>query len=198
MGGFSRSRWLSFVYLALPHNTGYASAQSIAYRLSTGEFIANQDSDDLSHPKRLEKQLAFLLANPDYSFVGTNFAVFEKDLTKPKRSYMVRYGFERIISSYHSGGHVVCFGTLLFKRALFERIGGMTSFMKGAEDYEWNVRALNQGFYVDNLKEQLYYYRAHPGQLSRLVKASRGPLRPWQYVPDSKAITGKQPDSSNN
>jgi glycosyltransferase involved in cell wall biosynthesis/GT2 family glycosyltransferase len=173
---------LSFVYLALPHNTGYASAQSIAYRLSTGKLIANQDSDDISHPQRLEKQVAFLLANPDYSFVGTNFAVFAGDITKKRRSYMVRYGFERIATSYQNGGHVICFGTLLFKRALFERIGGLTSFLKGAEDYEWITRALNQGFYVDNLKEQLYYYRSHPGQLSRLVKSTRRLKRPWEYV----------------
>src|SRR5690606_12975614 len=101
---------------------------------------------------------------------------------KEKRSYMVRYGFERIATSYQNGGHVICFGTLLFKRALFERIGGLTSFLKGAEDYEWITRALNQGFYVDNLKEQLYYYRSHPGQLSRLVKSTRRLKRPWEYV----------------
>jgi glycosyltransferase involved in cell wall biosynthesis len=173
---------LSFIYLALPHNSGYAAAQSIAYHLSSGEYIANQDSDDLSHPERLAKQLAFLVENPDYSFVGTNFAVFENDITKKKRSYMVRYGFERILTSYQNGGHVICFGTLLFKRALLERIGGLTSFLKGAEDYEWITRALNQGFYADNLKEQLYFYRAHPQQLSRLVKAKRGPKKPWQYA----------------
>ncbi len=186
--GLENRQELSFVYLALPHNTGYASAQSIAYQISSGKYIANQDSDDASHPQRLEKELSFLLANPDYSFVGSNFAVFEEDLTKTRRSYMVRYGFEKIITSYHNGGHVVCFGTLLFKRAVFERIGGMTSFLKGAEDYEWITRALNQGFYVDNLKEQLYFYRGHPGQLSRLVKSRRGSLRPWQYVLDLEGM----------
>ena len=85
--------------------------------------------------------MAFLLENPDYSFVGTNFAVFGNDIKKKKRSYMVRYGFERILTSYQNGGHVICFGTLLFKRALLERIGGLTSFLKGAEDYEWITRA---------------------------------------------------------
>lgn len=172
---------LSFVYLSLPHNTGYASAQSIAYQLSTGEFIANQDSDDVSHPERLQKQLAFLLSNPDYSLVGTNFAVFQTDITKKRRSYMVRYGFERIKESYLNGGHVICFGTLLFKRIVFERVGGLTSFLKGAEDYEWITRVLNQGFYADNLREQLYYYRSHPDQLSRLVKGVGKIKRPWEY-----------------
>ena len=45
------STGLSFVYLELPHNTGYASAQSIAYRITTGAYIANQDSDDISLPE---------------------------------------------------------------------------------------------------------------------------------------------------
>lgn len=167
---------LSFVYLGLPHNTGYSNAQSIAYRLTTGEYIANQDSDDLSHPERLEKELFFLMANTDYSFVGCNFAVFQTDTAVTKRSHMLRYGYENIVNIYRDGGHCVCFGTLLFKRTILTRIGGLTAFLKGAEDYEWITRALNQGFYVDNLSEALYYYREHAEQYSRFHYATRKKL----------------------
>ena len=167
---------LSFVYLGLPHNTGYPSAQSIAYRLTTGEYIANQDSDDLSHPQRLEKELLFLLANNDYSFVGCNFSVFQTDIEFTKHSHMLRYGYENILNTYRDGGHCVCFGSLLFKRSILTRIGGLTAFLKGAEDYEWIARALNQGFYVDNLSEPLYYYREHAEQYSRRHSATRRKL----------------------
>lgn len=167
---------LSFVYLGLPHNTGYPNAQSIAYRLTKGEYIANQDSDDRSHPQRLEKELLFLLANNDYSFVGCNFLVFQTDLVSTKRSHMLRYGYENILNTYRDGGHCVCFGTLLFKRRILTRIGGLTAFLQGAEDYEWITRALNQGFYVDNLSEPLYYYREHAEQYSRLHYATRKKL----------------------
>lgn len=170
------SQGLSFVYLRLPHNIGYPGAQSTAYQISSGEYIANQDSDDLSHPNRLESELFFLLANTDYSFVGCNFASFHDDITKTKRSHMLRYGFENILNTYRDGGHCVCFGTLLFKRIVFERIGGLTSFLRGAEDYEWITRALNQGFYVDNLSAELYFYREHSEQLSRLFYAIRRQL----------------------
>ena len=84
---------------------------------------------------------------------------------------MLRYGFENILNTYRDGGHCVCFGTLLF-----ERIGGLTSFLRGAEDYEWITRALNQGFYVDNLSAELYFYREHSEQLSRLFYAIRRQL----------------------
>ena len=92
---------------------------------------------------------------------------------------MVRYGFERILTSYQNGGHVICFGTLLFKRALLERIGGLTSFLKGAEDYEW-ITGPNQGFYADNLKEQ-FISTEHTPSSFRLVKAKRV-KKPWQYA----------------
>ena len=164
---------ISFIYLRLPHNAGYAAAQSIAYYLSMGEFIANQDSDDMSHPRRLETQLLFLLANTDYSFVGCNFNSFQDSLEETKSSHMLRYGYENILSTYQDGGHCVCFGTLLFRRSIFQRIGGLTTFLRGAEDYEWISRALNQGFYVDNLSEVLYFYREHSEQLSRTYRALR-------------------------
>ena len=108
----------------------------------------------MRHPQRLEKQLVFLLSNPDYSFVGTDFAVFATDITQTKRSCMVRYGSENILTRC-KGDHVVCCGALLFKRTVFERIGGLTRFLKGAENYEWITRALNQGFYADNLRSAL-------------------------------------------
>lgn len=171
---------LSFIYLKLPHNTGYSSAQSIAYQISSGDYIANQDSDDISLPKRLESQLFFLQANPDYSFVGCNLASFQDDPTQTNRTYMLRYGYETISNTYRDGGHCVSFGTLLFKRQIFERIGGLTKFLKGAEDYEWIVRALNQGYYVDNLTEELYLYREHPDQLSKSVKEVRRKLQQFR------------------
>ncbi len=169
-------RGMMFVYQRLPHNAGYAAAQSIAYHLSSGEFIANQDSDDVSHPRRLETELLFLLANSDYSFVGCNFHSFQDDLEKTKPNHMLRYGYENILSTYQDGGHCICFGTLLFRRSVFQRLGGLTTFLTGAEDYEWISRALNQGFYVDNISDVLYFYREHPHQLSRIHRTLREKL----------------------
>lgn len=167
---------LSFIYQKQVKNTGYAGAQSTAYHLASGDYIANQDSDDLSHPRRIETELFFLLANPNYSLVGCNFNSFKDSLDNQFRSYLLKYGYEQIINTYHDGGHCICFGTLLFNRQVYDRIGGLTNFLKGAEDYEWITRAINQNFYVDNLKQVLYYYRSHEGQISRLNRELRRKL----------------------
>ncbi|MEQ4894891.1 glycosyltransferase family A protein, partial [Escherichia coli] len=46
-------------------NKGLVFTLNEAISLSRGNYIARMDADDISHPLRLEKQLNFLLENPD-------------------------------------------------------------------------------------------------------------------------------------
>lgn len=50
-------------YVRLPRNVGTYVAKSIGLRLATGEFVTCHDSDDWSHPMRLERQVMPLLKN---------------------------------------------------------------------------------------------------------------------------------------
>jgi glycosyltransferase involved in cell wall biosynthesis len=43
---------------------GAAASRNVGIAAATGEFLAFQDADDVSHPKRIEKQLASLLEHP--------------------------------------------------------------------------------------------------------------------------------------
>lgn len=51
------------IYARLPRNVGTYVAKSIGLRLATGEFVTCHDSDDWSHPMRLERQVRPLLKN---------------------------------------------------------------------------------------------------------------------------------------
>lgn len=157
---------LTFIYYRLPRNLGFARAVSMGYLLAQGEFIANHDSDDISHPERISQQVQFLQLNEDYSLVGTNYEVFSDDVENRRKSYLVQYD-NNIIKSYRAGKHCVCFGSLLVRRKVIERLGGLTTFMQGAEDYEFIARAIVQGFNVQNLRTPLYYYREHADQRSK-------------------------------
>ena len=46
--------------------------------VSLGKYIARMDADDISLPKRIEKQVAFLEQNTDISFLGTNAVLIDE------------------------------------------------------------------------------------------------------------------------
>lgn len=53
-----------------PSNLGLPRTRNRAMQLARGEFLAYLDSDDLSEPERLARQVAFLEARPDVALVG--------------------------------------------------------------------------------------------------------------------------------
>src|SRR5690606_37521399 len=50
---------------------GFIKNLNVALEKATGEFIARMDADDISDPKRFEKQIRFLAQNPDVFIVGS-------------------------------------------------------------------------------------------------------------------------------
>jgi glycosyltransferase involved in cell wall biosynthesis len=52
-------------------NTGRAAAANRGYDAARGEFVAVLDADDLMHPERLARQVAFLDAHPEIGLLGT-------------------------------------------------------------------------------------------------------------------------------
>lgn len=165
----------SIKLVCLPRNTGFASAVTLGFFLSHGEYIAVQDSDDLSHPSRIEKQVDFLQSHKDISVVGTNYASFEEGHFNPKNvKGWLKYGAKEIKETYSRGGHCVSHGTILFRGTLFDKIGGLTRKLDGAEDYEFIIKSLPDG--VDNIPEVLYYYRLHEKQRSKEFY-SKNPLK---------------------
>jgi glycosyltransferase involved in cell wall biosynthesis len=151
----------------LPRNAGFAAGVHIGMFLTKGEFIAIQDADDLSHPNRIAKQVDLLRANPETGLVGTNYARFlDGAFNHQTVANWILYGDE-IKSCYASGGHCVCHGSILFRGDIFEKVGGPTRALDGAEDYEFIAKCINHGVVVQNIPEILYYYRDHPNQRSK-------------------------------
>ncbi|WP_138495937.1 glycosyltransferase family 2 protein [Paenibacillus pinistramenti] len=166
----------SAVFLPMPRNVGFSGALTAGYFMAKGEFIAVQDADDLSHLERLEKQVAYLQAHPQIGVVGTNYKLMEKnargEITYTDAKWL-KYG-EQIKQTYLEGGHCVCHGTLLFRGTVFDRIGGLTRNIKGAEDYEFIARCLTHKVEIENIREVLYYYRSHSDQRSRQFYKNKG------------------------
>ncbi|NGM82837.1 glycosyltransferase family 2 protein [Paenibacillus sp. 7124] len=163
----ARRRFPRFTLLRLPRNVGFSGSLTAGLFTARGEYIANHDADDYSHPERISKQVEFLINHPQISVVGTNYMAFEdSDILKKTPSNWLSYG-EDIPKRYALGDHCVSHPTILFRGSVFDRLGGLTRNMNGAEDYEFIAKCVSHGIQVDNLRETLYYYRSHSAQRSR-------------------------------
>ncbi|MBB6731774.1 glycosyltransferase family 2 protein [Cohnella zeiphila] len=167
-GGTEKIGERNLVVLRLPRNIGYAGACTTGMFLARGQYIAMQDSDDVSLPERLERQVAFLDSHPQVDMLGTNYEVIDGQGSRmPVKASWLRYG-DSIVEVYRKGGHCVCHGTVMLRGELFDRTGGHTRFLAGAEDYEFIAKRLNaKRRNVENLPDLLYLYRRHLLQRSR-------------------------------
>lgn len=63
-------------FIHIPENIGYVPHLNAGIEMARGKYIARMDADDISHPQRLEKQVAFLETNPAIGLVGTAVNIF--------------------------------------------------------------------------------------------------------------------------
>jgi glycosyltransferase involved in cell wall biosynthesis len=57
--------------LRMPHNVGISRSLNAGLEAATAPVVAVQDADDLSEPRRLERQLDLLRSRPDVAVVGS-------------------------------------------------------------------------------------------------------------------------------
>lgn len=58
-------------HLLIEYNSGLAHAINFSILNTTSKYYARMDSDDIAHPQRLAKQIAFLEAHSDIDILGT-------------------------------------------------------------------------------------------------------------------------------
>lgn len=60
-------------------NLGLVARLNQIAQLASGEYLARMDADDIMHPERIEKQVAFLENNPDVDVVDTGAIILDRD-----------------------------------------------------------------------------------------------------------------------
>jgi glycosyltransferase involved in cell wall biosynthesis len=144
---------------------GVSRARNLAMTLASAPVFALLDSDDEWMPTFLEVGLGVLDSRPDVSVVTTN--AINRGGRLDGRPYWRTTEGQRAISKLDiiEREDSVCIMSL-FRRAVFERIGGFDELLKGNEDYDFWLRAAQAGFgFVQNF-DPLGYYRRRPDSMS--------------------------------
>jgi glycosyltransferase involved in cell wall biosynthesis len=132
--------------------------------MARGAYIARMDSDDVSLPRRFERQVAFLDTHPDVGICGTWFRDISTDgftinTVSRNVSDVLEYPAYLFFNPYL--GHP----TVMMRGTLFRDHNLRYDPAVYAEDYDLWSRALRYG-QICNIPEVMLHYRRHPNQLS--------------------------------
>jgi glycosyltransferase involved in cell wall biosynthesis len=151
----------SFSYvkrLVIENNAGLAHAINYSLLNTITTYYARMDSDDIAHPQRLEKQVAYLTAHQDIDILGTWALEFETDpLTEVGFIRQLPTEQTDIEAMFHYRNPFV-HPAVVFRRSVFAKIG-LYNINFVDEDLELWSRALQKKVKVANLPEVLLYYR---------------------------------------
>lgn len=151
------------VVIRLDKNAGPAAARNVAIEriLEAGfEYVAIADADDISCPERLEKQLAFMEANPRIGVCGTWTRDFRFDINEPNviRARPASPEAVRNMMYFNIG---ISHPSAMIRADVLRRVGLYSSKYPVAEDYEL-FRRIGVHYEFANIPELLLHCRISP------------------------------------
>lgn len=145
-------------------NAGPSAARNTGIRASRGTFLAFLDADDVWLPRKLERQVAVMEADPEIGVVYTWWAhVDETGAPLPQTVQPTHHGhvFEQLLRG--------CFVTpamSLIRRSCLDRVGLFDTGMRRGEDWDLLLRIAGARYVFACIPEILMQYRLHAHQTS--------------------------------
>lgn len=143
------------LYKKLSPNQGVSNARNVGVSMATASLIAFQDSDDRWRKDKLEKQMEYWQAHPEYSMIYSSYIYH----TQEGESYLVpseniQGELEGTIFTSLLIRNTIGAPTVLMRKECFLQCGGFDLSYKSLEDWEFVLRfAENYG--IGFLKEPL-------------------------------------------
>jgi glycosyltransferase involved in cell wall biosynthesis len=163
-------------------NGGISTARNMALAASRGEFIAILDSDDVWEPAYLAEQLAVFARRPDIDIVTSNGwflgSRLEGQLARPYPDARPQPTLQTILADETS-----IFIMSMFRRRVYEAIGGFDETLRTNEDYDYWLRSALAGFRFWRNDRPLCHYRRRDDSVSAIdVNMLAGILRVYGKI----------------
>jgi len=150
---------------------GIVAALNLGIERGTSEYIARLDSDDLMESNRLDVQSHYLdtksevgLVGSQMTLIGSNSEIFGVTRYPCEHSQIIR-----LLEFQNCIGHP----SVMFRRNVFEKVGGYRPQFTGAEDYDLWLRMGNIAK-LHNLATPLTRYRISEFQFTKRKESNQG------------------------
>lgn len=164
-------------YEKLEKNSGISENTNACIRMSTGDYIALFDHDDLLHPSALyEVMKAICDHGADYIYTDEN--TFSEE---PKDAYYPHFKPDYSPDTLRSINYICHLS--VFSRELLDSVGYFRSECDGSQDYDIILRLTEKAKKVWHIRKILYYWRAHKNSVAQDLSA-----KPYTIVAAKKAL----------
>jgi glycosyltransferase involved in cell wall biosynthesis len=140
-------------------NTGIVAAANEGIAAARGEYLARMDADDVSLPRRFEKQVAYLDAHPECVIVGSR--VLSTDPhgipVAPSEHALTHEEIDAQLMTA-TGGWALLQPATMMRLDAVRAVGGYRGKYNISEDHDLFLRLAERGK-VANLPEVLFHYR---------------------------------------
>lgn len=147
----------SFIFYKNEVNLGLTKSLNKGLELASGELIARMDSDDISHPKRFERQVNFLINNPDIDVVGGALQEFNDN----NECLNVRHYPEdsETIKIYICKASPLAHPTVMMRKRIFNSGLKYDERFRTSQDLALWFDVLDKGYKISNVSETTIYFR---------------------------------------
>ena len=151
---------------------GLAEALNAGLRACLAPLVARMDGDDISHPRRLEIQAAFLSDNPSVGLVASSFRHFPRHHLKDGMLAYEKWQnglltHDSIMRDLYVESPFV-HPSVMFRKEAVLAVGGYRD-MGWAEDYDLWLRLASAGSRFARLPHTLFFWRERPERATRTM-----------------------------
>jgi len=138
-------------------NLGIAGNRNKGVSLAKGEYLIWQDADDISLPRRIERQVAFMDRHPKVGICGGFLQFFDQSGLRERRKYA---SDDKTLRSKIFRYSPVAQPAAIIRKKCLDEAGEYDLNYPPAEDIDMSFR-IGRKYHFANLQETVIYYREH-------------------------------------
>lgn len=159
-------------FLSNPSSAGMEAASNLGIRASASDYIVIHDDDDTLHPEFLEATVGFLESKSGRSYGGVATGVEyvseeirgDQIIVHDRRPYM--NWVQSVDLSEMFAQNMITSNSFLYRRSIFNKIGGYNEDLPVLGDWFFNIEFLLQGDIKILDRTLCYYHHRDHGELN--------------------------------